>query len=358
MKKTMLTLLFLLIGFALSGEVVVSPESKSTINLQLPNQQIYFQKYYNRTIECPWTKITNKKTDYSRVKVVRIKAGENFSKVEISQTSNFKEVKTAKVQNKLADFKNLRPDTTYYWRGIKADGKKGKTYSFKTSDTVPHWISIPGISNVRDFANWKSARFGKRVKRGMVYRGTEFDDRIKIKPEGRPIFLDLKIKTDLDLRGRSPDKKKGFVRAFPEIRRVPLAMRSYEGTVAKSPDTGVARNLKKIFEEFSKAENYPFYIHCYGGADRTGSVMFYLGCILGLSDADLIAEFEMTSFSKMGVRNFQKAKDKNCWRAMCKALAPYGPADGPLWQKGIAYLKFCGVTEEVMQSIRNILLTK
>ena len=358
MKKTIFSLLFLLCVFALSGEVVVLPENKEKINLQLPTQQIYFQKYYNRTGECPWKTLRSSKKDFSRLKVVRIKPGADFSQVEISQYSDFKEVKKAKVQSELADFKNLRPDTTYYWRGIKANGKRGKTFSFTTADTVPHWISIPGISNVRDLANWKSARFGKRVKRGMVYRGTEFDDRIKIKPEGRPVFLDLKIKTDLDLRGRSPDKKKGFVRAFPEIRRVAVPMKSYNGTVVKSPKERFAKLLVQMFNEFSKAENYPFYVHCYGGADRTGTLMFYLGCILGFSDADLIAEFEMTSFSKIGVRTFQKPKDTNCWRAMCKALAPHGPADGPLWQKGVAYLKFCGVTEEVMQSIRDNLLTK
>ena len=162
------------------------------------------------------------------------------------------------IWNNLADFKNLRPDTTYYWRGIKANGKAGKTFSFTTVDTVPHWISIPGISNVRDLANWKSARFGKRVKRGMVYRGTEFDDRIKIKPEGRPVFLGLKIKTDLDLRGFSPDKKKDFVRAFPEIRRVAVPMKAYNGTVVKSPKEKFAKLLVQMFNEFSKAENYPF----------------------------------------------------------------------------------------------------
>lgn len=357
MKKTVLSLLFLLFSFVVASEVIVLPETKEKVNLQHKNQQIYFQKYYNRTVECPWNELRKPKEDYSRPKVVRIKPGADSAKVEISQVSNFKEVKTADVKNGLADFKNLRPDTTYYWRGIKAGGKKGKTFSFTTSDTQPHWVSIPGISNVRDLANWKSADSGKRVKRGMVYRGTEFDDRINIKPEGRLIFQnDLKIKTDLDLRG--PLKKKKFVRAFPQLRRVIVQVSSYANMIAKSPDARAAKQLRQIFGEFANAENYPFYIHCYGGADRTGTVMFLLGCVLGFSDADLIAEFELTSFSVIGVRNFQKNKETNCWRAMCKALAPHGPADAPLRKKGVAYLKFCGITEETMQQIRDILLTE
>ena len=356
MKKVFLCLLFFLFCFILSGEVIVLPETKEKVNLQLKTQQIYFQKYYNRTIECPWHKLRNKKVDFSRPKVVRIKPGTDFVKVEISQVANFKDVKTANVQNELADFNNLRPDTTYYWRGLKADGKPGKTYSFSTADTLPHWISIPGISNVRDLANWKTVS-GKRVKRGMVYRGTEFDDRIKIKPEGRPIFLnDLKIKTDLDLRG--PLSKKKFERAFPQLRRVTVQAGSYANMIAQSPEAKAAVQLRQIFGEFANAENYPFYVHCLGGADRTGTVMFLLGCVLGFSDADLIAEFELTSFSRIGVRNFQKNKETNSWRAMCKALAPHGPADAPLRQKGVTYLKFCGITEETMQQIRDILLTK
>lgn len=357
MKKIILLLLLLLSSFILTAEVIVLPETKEKVNLQLKTQQIYFQKYYNRTIECPWNKLRDKKKDFSRPKVVRIKPGKEFVKVEISQDPSFKEAKNAAVQNELADFKNLRPDTTYYWRGIKANGKTGKTYSFSTADTLPHWISIPGISNVRDLANWKSADSGKRVRRGMIYRGTEFDERIKIKPEGRPIFLnDLKIKTDLDLRG--PLRKKKFDRAFPEMRRVIVQVRSYANMIAKSPEDKAAVQLRQIFGEFAKAENYPFYVHCHGGADRTGTVMFMLGCVLGFSDADLIAEFELTSFSWIGVRTHLKNKDTNSWRAMCKALAPHGPADAPLRQKGVAYLKSCGITEETMQQIRDILLTK
>ena len=89
MKKTIFSLLFLLCVFALYGEVIVLPENKEKINLQLPTQQIYFQKYYNRTGECPWKTLRNSKNDFSRLKVVRIKPGKDFTKVEVSQTADF-----------------------------------------------------------------------------------------------------------------------------------------------------------------------------------------------------------------------------------------------------------------------------
>ena len=48
-------------------------------------------------------------------------------------------------------------------------------------------------------------------------------------------------------------------------------------------------------KNFTKAENYPIIFHCNGGADRTGSLAFILGALQGVSEADLIKDYEFTS---------------------------------------------------------------
>ena len=55
--------------------------------------------------------------------------------------------------------------------------------------------------------------------------------------------------------------------------------------------------VKNMFLAFKNANNKHVYFHCWGGADRTGTVGFLLGGLLGMSYTDLIIDFELTSFS-------------------------------------------------------------
>ena len=56
-------------------------------------------------------------------------------------------------------------------------------------------------------------------------------------------------------------------------------------------------SVKKIFELLADTDNYPIYLHCEGGADRTGVICYLLNALLGVSDEDLLTDFELTSFS-------------------------------------------------------------
>lgn len=43
---------------------------------------------------------------------------------------------------------------------------------------------------------------------------------------------------------------------------------------------------------FANPDNYPIIFHCRGGADRTGSLAFILNALQGVSEADLIKDYE------------------------------------------------------------------
>ena len=62
---------------------------------------------------------------------------------------------------------------------------------------------------------------------------------------------------------------------------------SYSRKQISSYHNGLKNNkaeIKTIFEDYlANADEKPVYYHCYGGADRTGTIGFLLGAILKMS---------------------------------------------------------------------------
>ncbi|MBQ9503228.1 MAG: tyrosine-protein phosphatase [Lentisphaeria bacterium] len=234
--------------------------------------------------------------------------------------------------------------------------KSGKTLrqmtTLTTADALPRWIRLPGASNVRDVGGWKTADGKYRVRQGLLYRGGEFDRRRHLTPEGRRIFVNiLRIRTDLDLRGPA-----GLEPAVPEylfekegVRQVLLPYSSL-----KLGHPAGRRVVAELFRELAKSGTFPAYIHCAGGADRTGSAVFLLLGVLGLEDEEMLTEFELTSFSLYGKRS------RKGWVFKCTLdeLAKYGRKADPLRRKAELFLLDCGVSQADIAAIRNIFLEK
>ena len=168
------------------------------------------------------------------------------------------------------------------------------------------WIDVDGTCNFRDIGGWTGLRTG-RVYRGAepnCHTNAETLARLKIK-KCHDLFLtekgaatlsrDLKIRTDLDLRssGESPTPDETPV---PGAKLVRIACSSYTNFLR---DTKTAAKLLRVFADEA---NYPVYFHCYGGADRTGSLAFLLEGLCGVSEVDLSIDYELTSFSRIGFR--------------------------------------------------------
>ena len=52
--------------------------------------------------------------------------------------------------------------------------------------------------------------------------------------------------------------------------------------------------FRRVFREFLRPDSYPILFHCVGGNDRTGAVAFILNGLLGVSEADLRKEWELS----------------------------------------------------------------
>lgn len=234
--------------------------------------------------------------------------------------------------------------------------KSGKTLrqmaTLTTADALPRWIRLPGASNVRDAGGWKTADGKYRVRQGLLYRGGEFDRRTHLTPEGRYIFVKiLRIRTDLDLRGPA-----GLEPAVPEylfekegVRQVLLPY----AAIRLGQPAG-RRVIAELFHELAKSETFPAYIHCAGGADRTGSAVFLLLGVLGLADEEMLTEFELTSFSVYGKRS----RKGRVFGYTLKELEKYGSKNDPLRRKAELFLLDCGVSQADIAAIRNIFLEK
>ena len=191
---------------------------------------------------------------------------------------------------------NLYTGATYFWR-VSAFLEGGKTVTsatatFQTEQNAVRWIAVDGARNVRDIGGWTG------LKQGMVYRGSELNavdnHGLAITEEGRRTLREeLGIKTDLDFRAAADNGgSKSHIGAD-----VLWVNRPIGGFLSAFTD-----EYRLALREFANPENYPIYMHCWGGADRTGTVAMLIEGLCGVSEEDLAADLELTSFSVFGYR--------------------------------------------------------
>ena len=170
--------------------------------------------------------------------------------------------------------------------------------------TIP-WVDVEGVRNVRDIGGWTG------LKSGMVYRGTELahvyakdgnSHGFCLTEEGRRKMREtLGIRSDLDLRAVSRASRGEFVHESPLGKDVMLLdhpLGSYMDIYCYQKPLEYGKALR----EFARKDIYPVYVHCAGGADRTGTLCFLLETLCGVPVADATVEYELTSFSPIGLR--------------------------------------------------------
>ncbi len=185
----------------------------------------------------------------------------------------------------------------YYWQ-VEAKTENGTLRSdiFRfTAKAEPRTVLIEGVSNTRDIGGYAAAD-GKRVRQGMIYRGGKLEE---ITEAGREKMLGTyKIRTDLDLR-RGEESTDVFGGGMQYIQ----ISAPYYTTPNGSTGIDVAANreaVASIMRVFAKEENYPVYMHCSIGRDRTGTFAMLLEMLLGVGENDIYADYELSLFSASG----------------------------------------------------------
>ena len=302
-------------------------------------------------------------------------------KVLVADNEDFENAKELETSENKVTVRNLFVNTEYYWK-VVTDDEESDVKTFETGD-YPRWILTRsltgeedgrGIYNVRDNGGYMTSS-GKRVKQGLVYRGGEITTMTSsghyntITEVAKKAFredMGMVGGIELDLRGNSDIgdgyKACGFAEDG-DIDYVMHAIKSYEQTF-----TQTRSEVAPIFEILKNADKKPVYYHCFGGADRTGTIGFLLNGVLGVSYTDLVIDFELTSYSSINnehirshIQGHQHSYDR--WPALINQIKndttggyKYD-ADASLEDNIENFLvKACSVPQETINTIRDIML--
>ena len=209
---------------------------------------------------------------------------------------------------------NLIPGRTYYYRTV-SDGKISAAHSFKVSGQI-RTLTIDGVYNVRDIGGWKTAD-GKKIKYGLIYRGGELDGihDVHITADGVRQLRQEGIRTEVDLRNSNEVETADYpMKDYAEYNRYEIS--AYMGITGKrEPYKGA---FSKIIS--SVLEDKPVYVHCWGGADRTGTVIAILEGALGVSKKDIIRDYELTSFSYCGQRKYGSGDEGSSFKDLIEYI--------------------------------------
>ena len=270
--------------------VVYAAEDTGGVDVcQMLNRNDYSNKTENYPIELTWS---NGSVTFESAKLKYWSKADKSDLKEVELSANATSAKLV----------NLFRATKYKVQLETSDGKASQGFEFRTGD-YPRTISMGGIGNVRDEGGYVTS-YGVRTNQGLIYRGMEIID---VSISGHSVNYSeaveeanqkyMNILHEIDLKGDdnfNAGNKSCLKQAdgTTPIKFSHLQVHAYDDFLKNSVTLS---HLPDIFHIFANADQEPVYFHCWGGADRTGMVAFFLNAILGVSYTDLIQDFEITT---------------------------------------------------------------
>lgn len=287
----------------------------------------------------------------------------DYYRVFISTDKNFAADKTESylVNTNSLTLSHLFTGTKYYWNvyGTRVSDNGNNEYNWYvvkdasfTTEEDPRCFKIDGVSNTRDIGGLEGMN-GLRIKQGMIYRGGKLEG---ITDEAKEYFINyIGITTDLDLRTPGEGGAGSVSPLGEDINYVNIDGRYYTGSKGITTDEGKALFAQEI-RLFANPDNYPIYIHCSLGRDRTGTLVMVLQGLLGVRINNLMKDYEFSVFSVTGTQDNASIE---AIRNNIKSTYDYisNNYEGSSFaEKTENYLLSIGITPEEIQTIRDLLL--
>lgn len=241
---------------------------------------------------------------------------------------------------------NNFPNRTYYYKveEFHGNGQVAQVAQgvYRTVGQV-RMMRVEGAHNVRDIGGWPT-QFGVPIRYGRLYRSGNMD---RVTNTGRHDFVDnMGVTAELDLRGESRLKSSplGHNVSFKQITND-----SYAGAMGnKKYRQAFVNDLNWIIARLREGKNIDW--HCAVGCDRCGTLSFLIEGVLGVCEADLCRDYELSSF-----RGHKRYRSNPGFRRVIPYIRKFGPADD-LAACFYNYWTQAGVSSEDLDYLRSVML--
>ncbi len=276
-KIFLLSILFSLIGissFFLTNISLIDPSQDEVINLVSDKVKNYVDGMHNDPINTDVLDYALGNNDKNENSVTfKWSSFLKNCKLVLSTDENFETSEEYITTRNEFEVTNLKSGTVYYWYVVN-DFRKSRKRSFIIGN-YPRMLYIDGIINTRDIGGYKTLD-GYKVKQGLLFRGSELNNHYTITAQGKDQMVNnLKIKTDLDLREPLETSYNGSQSINSPLGETVdyynIPIEAYESMFKEVYNVDelmipIKENLNKIFTDIlTDPNNYPIYIHCWGG---------------------------------------------------------------------------------------------
>lgn len=262
---------------------------------------------------------------------------------------------------------NLYPDAFYVYC-VKSANRILKLGTFRTIGQV-RMLEVDGACNVRDIGGWKAGN-GK-IRYGKIFRGSELNGEhdFAVTEEGIAALREAGIGFEIDLRlDREVDMDKsekdpivssalgedtGYEMISITSYLRPWTEDTSDGDGDPGEDAAVSEEERELYRRVFRRifdcvdQDIPVYIHCWAGADRTGTVCLLTEGLLGMGASDLARDYELTTLAQeFGLRS----KDSDNYTKMMGYIESREGAD--LKEKIEGLFLELGFTREEIDSFR------
>lgn len=220
-------------------------------------------------------------------------------------------------------------------------------------------VALEGALNWRDLGGYQTAD-GHVTRWGCVYRSDGLD---RLTEADLTLIADLGIKLVIDFRvDREVDENPSRLPDHPELRRqrLPIGGDEVEGrsiletiragdlrTYTVGDMAGVyqrlleesALNFGEVIIHAADSTNHPMVFHCTAGKDRTGLMAMLLLGALGVSDDDIVLDYELTTHYRSNKRLAILGPELEKAGVDVEAVRPFLTAQAPVMAATIDALK-------------------